>query len=260
MKKKLYNPFLIWLAMLLGMFLFDKIFLILHFQTSHQVFFQDLFLLLLFYIFNKKFLHVSFIEIVHQNFFSIFKVNIVPIILSTVLVLDAFFLISERNSKVVDAITIAGSAAIFEEFFFRGLLLNMFLIRIEKITRVDLLAVSLFTSLMFGFSHIVNLHVQSLSGTLFQMFSAFALGMLLASVYLRTGSLIYPAIFHFILDFSTILIKGFITTSPTKQAFLSSVVLELVYILTSVILLKNSKTSQLVNKNVSVFNKKCENC
>ncbi|WP_235720367.1 CPBP family intramembrane glutamic endopeptidase [Liquorilactobacillus mali] len=240
--------------MLTELILIDRFFLVLNVSVSYKVFLQDFFLLITFYVINHFFLHIHFLKRIKQNFFSVIKINLVPLIFSLILITGVFSTISIWHSNFLHAFIIAGSASVFEEFFFRGLLLNTFLTQIKSSSHKCILISTLLTSILFSLSHAVNINFQSLSGTLFQMISVFFLGILLAAIYLRTGSLMYPIFFHFILDFSTILMKGFVTASPTKQTLISNIFLEFIYILTAIVLLRNSKTTSIINTNKSIFN------
>lgn len=250
MKKKLFLPFLVWITFIIAMLIFDRVLLLFSLKDSYQLFLQDFFLFLTFYVLNKRFLHITFMKRTSQNFLSVLKINTVPLIFSTILIVDVFVLANTLHSSIMTAFIIALSAAILEEFFFRGLLINMLL---KKDFKHKLFVATLLSSLMFGLSHIVNLHFQSLSGTLFQMVNSFALGMMLAAIYLRTGSLLYSTIFHFILDFSTTLIRGIVTVSPNSHTLFSSAIVEFIYILTAIILIKNSKSvkNSVISTNVS---------
>ncbi|WP_281165614.1 CPBP family intramembrane glutamic endopeptidase [Liquorilactobacillus sicerae] len=149
-------------------------------------------------------------------------------------------IISQRTytaAHFVDSACLALAAAVFEEFFFRGILLNNFLAKSTNTYRSYLAAVFL-SSFLFGLTHLVNLAAQSWSATLLQMANAFVLGIMLAALYLRTGKLGWPIFYHFILDFTGILFNGIITKTPTVQSLKESLLVLLLYLLTGIFLLR----------------------
>ncbi|QBO35977.1 CPBP family intramembrane metalloprotease [Periweissella cryptocerci] len=103
---------------------------------------------------------------------------------------------------IINALT----AGIFEEVIFRGGVLYILLKAFRWLTNPPLCA-ALVSSLIFGCAHLENLFftTQSLTATLQQVFSAAILGLVCAIIYLRTGSLIYPMILHFLNDFVSFL-------------------------------------------------------
>ena len=89
---------------------------------------------------------------------------------------------------------------IFEELFFRGILLGLFLK-----TKKMLLPI-LFTSLLFAVTHINPLFIfESLSG----VFYSFLLGILACYIYLKTKNIIYPILLHIANNFLSYLLKNY---------------------------------------------------
>lgn len=93
------------------------------------------------------------------------------------------------------------TAGIFEEAVFRGGLLYLLLKKMSHYKNPPLIA-ALVSSLVFGCAHLENLFFtgQTWNATLQQVFTAAILGLIFAIIYLRTGSLIYPIILHFLND------------------------------------------------------------
>jgi membrane protease YdiL (CAAX protease family) len=90
--------------------------------------------------------------------------------------------------------------AIWEEILFRGIILTLLLKKLEirKAIFVD--------GLLFGLLHILNILVgRSIRTTIYQIFAAFVLGLLLAHMYVKTGNLWAPIFLHYLSN--TIVLK-----------------------------------------------------
>nr|WP_290123031.1 CPBP family intramembrane glutamic endopeptidase [Lentilactobacillus senioris] len=99
-------------------------------------------------------------------------------------------------------------AGITEELIFRGILLPGSLTHFNG-HRGGIWYAVLISSVAFGMAHMVNLADQPLEATLLQGSNAFAVGLVLAALYLRTRSLILPMILHGTNDYiSTIASHG----------------------------------------------------
>ena len=131
-----------------------------------------------------------------------------------VLLADFFFLsavalgISKAPHMIGTALIIALGAGFFEEYFFRGLFLKLAFqdgIRSSK----QVLGVVFLSAIFFGLAHLGNLTHQPLNATLFQVYYATAYGIFFAAIYLRTGSLWWTIILHFLIDFGSVLISPF---------------------------------------------------
>ena len=114
------------------------------------------------------------------------------------------------------ALIIALGAGFFEEYFFRGLFLKLAFqdgIRSSK----QVLGVVLLSALSFGLAHLGNLTHQPLNATLFQVYYATAYGIFFAAIYLRTGSLWWTIILHFLIDFGSVLISQSTQAAPATS-------------------------------------------
>lgn len=87
-------------------------------------------------------------------------------------------------------------AASAEEVIFRGYILN--LLRKERFSTYRSLIIS---TLLFSIIHIINIfRYEDVWGVLNQIIFAFALGMLLGSMYLLTNNLMFVCVFHFVVN------------------------------------------------------------
>ena len=127
-----------------------------------------------------------------------------------VLLADFFYIsagafgISKAPHMIGTALIIALGAGFFEEYFFRGLFLKLAFqdgIRSSK----QVLGVVLLSALSFGLAHLGNLTHQPLNATLFQVYYATAIGIFYAAIYLRTCSLWWTIVLHFLIDFASVL-------------------------------------------------------
>lgn len=124
----------------------------------------------------------------------------------------AIFVLRHQLHHPVVYLFLAILIGIAEELAFRGMLLNSFIHNWKG--HHPLLGGIFLSSLIFGATHAVNAFYQPLSNTIIQIIVAFALGVILALMYLRTNNLITSMAFHAIIDFTSISI----TNSTESQA------------------------------------------
>ena len=124
-----------------------------------------------------------------------------------------------------------------EEYLMRGVVLISFLqiFKNSKNIYIRILFPIFLSSILFGTEHFINLYSQNLSMTLAQVIATTASGFVLASIFLRTGNLLYPMIGHFSLDFFIVSLNGM---SQNTNVSISSVILpSLFYLFISFIIL-----------------------
>ncbi len=114
------------------------------------------------------------------------------------------------NFWIEGAIT-AIAPAIFEEVIFRGI----FIYNLRENGKNDLQCLFI-SSIMFSLVHLTNLAGQDLAIVLLQTGYALAIGMLLAAIYLKNGSLLQVLTVHFLIDISD---KVFVS-KPTSASFI----------------------------------------
>lgn len=86
--------------------------------------------------------------------------------------------------------------AICEEFLFRGVLFNAFLLVFNK-EKYDILWTSIVCSILFGLFHLNNLTSQSLVSTTGQVISMLGVGLVLSYLRVWSNGLIWGMIVHF---------------------------------------------------------------
>ncbi|WP_143462621.1 CPBP family intramembrane glutamic endopeptidase [Levilactobacillus enshiensis] len=145
---------------------------------------------------------------------------------------------------VVVMALVALLVAVFEETFFRGVLLVGFLQRIGRGDAVWLAV--LLSSTLFAASHLINLLHQPVSLTIAQVLMAFGFGLLQSATYLRSGSLIWPILLHFVLDTQALTRDGLMANThvPAWSGFMPLVV----YGIVALILLRRSKRTEIVTR------------
>lgn len=132
------------------------------------------------------------------------------------------------------AILIAACAAGYEEYFFRGLVVALML----RLMPRHLLAAVVGSSLIFGLFHLVNWLHQPLRLTLLQMGSAWALGLLLTAIYLRTRGLLWPIVIHFAHDVTVMLLTGLAQDNRPTASIPLGIGLAVINLITALVLLR----------------------
>lgn len=126
------------------------------------------------------------------------------------------FGISKAPHMIGTALIIALGAGFSEEYVFRGLFLKLAFqdgIRSSK----QVLEGVFLSALFFGLAHLGNLTHQPLDATLFQVYYASAIGIFFAAIYLRTGSLWWTIVLHFLVDFTSVLMSQSTQAAPATS-------------------------------------------
>ena len=90
----------------------------------------------------------------------------------------------------------AMAPALFEEVIFRGI----FISNLKKNNKSDMYCLFV-SAAVFALIHLTNIVGMSMTGVLVQAGYSFVIGLVLAAVYLRNGSLLQVVIVHFLIDF-----------------------------------------------------------
>lgn len=156
---------------------------------------------------------------VRQPVFYRFSASIRSLIFVASPVLIVFFidilsigLVSNLSSKLwgelIMTLISTTLIGISEEYLFRGLIFPQVLKASGTWTHKDLYAAISVSSLLFACIHVLNLSNQDLTATVIQMINAFSIGCLFCALYIRSGSLLLPIIFHSLWDFNVIELDG----------------------------------------------------
>ncbi len=109
--------------------------------------------------------------------------------------------------------------AICEEFLFRGILFNTFLLVFRK-EKYDILWTSIVCSILFGLYHLNNLTSQSLISTVGQVIITLGMGLFLSYLRVWSNGLIWCMVVHFLQDFSPKILSTDYGTSKIKLTVL----------------------------------------
>lgn len=141
------------------------------------------------------------------------------------------------NTEDIQAFLFVIGPAIFEELWFRGIILRALVERFNQ-RRYGTLSAVFLSALLFASTHLLFSNFSSLQDLLLNTISAFALGVFLSSIYLRTNNLLIPMIFHFIANFSGTFLAASFFNTPT---ILATIVELIGFIAISLYLLEKNK-------------------
>ncbi|WP_311406574.1 CPBP family intramembrane glutamic endopeptidase [Liquorilactobacillus uvarum] len=184
-----------------------------------------------------------------------FKFKISPKIIKLAAVIPVvFFIFFIKGSKRIPETFIVGViGAVPEEYLFRGIILGKILkllsIKLNN-KRMSIIISIILSSLIFGSMHAINLMHQPLLFTVAQMIQTFGLVMLLAAVYIKSGSIIFPMLIHFSLDSMVILIVGYSKAMMGVQhvSILSTGIMLFLYTIVSVGVMANKHENILLSR------------
>ena len=169
-----------------------------------------------------------------KGFFSFSKFNLAfilgcPLILYILASLfDSNFIIPTTDALLI-GILLGLSPGICEEILFRGILIS-YLMKFFRNSK-NIYIILIFSALIFGLSHITNVFMGApLDSSLFQAFYTFSMGIILGAVYLRTGNIWIPIIFHSLID-----IIGISFFNSQSMIIQTGFVLDIVSILTIIV-------------------------
>lgn len=110
------------------------------------------------------------------------------------------------------------SVAFFEELVFRAGVVNLVKNGLGA-SRSSSIKTAVIAGLIFSLAHCLNLIGQAdLSYTLTQVISNFGMGLFLSTIYLRTGNLVGPMIFHAVNDIVPAVAVEYLAGSPSASA------------------------------------------
>ncbi|WP_416353408.1 lysostaphin resistance A-like protein [Agrilactobacillus fermenti] len=177
-----------------------------------------------------------------------------------ILLLIIYFLLSimRHPNQLLEGLVDGGCTAIVEEFLFRGIVLGYLLRVIKPSKNQSIWLAIILSSLVFAFAHLGNAQVQPLLDTLFQVLQAFGVGLLLAALYLKTGSLISSMLLHFLIDFNSLAADAASESTAYNSSILVSTVVSIIVItiffLLCRALLKDKHDLTLLNRPLDINN------
>lgn len=108
---------------------------------------------------------------------------------------------------------------IFEEFLFRGLILNTLLEKTKHLQYKGMIWSLLLSSLLFGSVHLLNLfdNPQQIYSTISQVFAATFIGVFLGALYLRSENIWVVVFYHALIDIASDLPQIFFNMHVTTR-------------------------------------------
>ncbi len=157
-------------------------------------------------IYKPKALSVIFCIIlgVALNFFTDFAISIIPFPKSFYSTYEEIYSYMGNGSFAVEVIAVAVVAPIVEEVFFRGIAYGTMRGRMPKWAAVVL------SSLMFGAAH----------GNVLSLIFTFVLGVILALLFEKTGTIIIPILVHAAFNASSYLVSALLDSTDPSYYYL----------------------------------------
>ena len=215
MKKEIILPFILSTVILLTVIFINKIsfgFILGNFDLSEysasnvdeilKNLISILFIIIVIYkIKNIKIFHFSFLKSNYKNY-----IFFLPLLLIYTNGFKSFINFEISNHSLITLLTYTVkifSSALLEEYLFRGLIFGLFFIHFHK-TRKDIFICVIFSNLIFGFAHLINLwslDYMTLQHVINQMYASFCIGIYFSALYLSCKNLLSLSIAHFIINF-----------------------------------------------------------
>lgn len=150
--------------------------------------------------------------------------------------------------NIISLVIYAAAIGLFEEIFFRGIILEEML-KSSDSKKAVILSIIL-SGIIFGSLHFTNIfYGQDLITTIMQLIQSSAIGILFAVVYVLSKNIFALAFLHGFYDFAVLLNETSLTTScsyidstplsVTLSSFIASLILSLIYIVYSVKVFKS---------------------
>lgn len=182
---------------------------------------------------------------------------LIMLILIVLTVTNNYSLIIKNIAHSIFMTLNAVKAAIVEELVFRGVIL-VYLIKFfkNKENKKYTLKALLVSSLLFGLFHmIIDVYDAGISVAFMQSLFPIGLGFVLGAIYIRTASLIFPMIIHFLIDFSSLITVSSEVETSVKFSTLSlmmALLLVGIYIVIGLCIIPHvNDNNYLLNKKVN---------
>jgi membrane protease YdiL (CAAX protease family) len=148
---------------------------------------------------------------------------------------------------------------LFEETVFRGLVLKTVLKKMGS-TKKGMINACVISSVIFGVIHLFNLSwVDNSLSVVSQVFFAFAVGVFLAAIYLRTKTLLAPMLLHGIMNLSSQIFDAFTnpdfiiqrdrTTGDITEIVIQTSILVILLLIVAFILLRKVEPETIEENN-----------
>lgn len=247
-RQPVYQVLVPWIAILVAMFVISDVAKWGQLSREWTAVIEEIIGFSLVFGLNRYWLKISISLKSDLSMWMQLKTNAFPVIWMGFLLigLAVGFPRHKSGGEIAMLVLIALLVAIFEEYLFRGVLLNGFLQRLRWRPETNLLWAVIFSSLLFASSHLINLTHQSLNLTIAQVAMAFGLGLMQSATYLRTRSLLWPIALHFIYDAQGLLQTGLMQTALNNVPAWSGLFSLVIYGTVAVVLLRPTKRAEVL--------------
>ena len=139
---------------------------------------------------------------------------------------------------------------IAEEFFFRGMIAELFFRKYAK-DAYGVWTATIASGVFFGLIHLTNLRSDTVPGVFVQCASACFMGMALSAVYYRSRNIWVVVFLHAFIDFSALLESAVISSSSIAETIGSYSFVQMLsllqYLLVTLVLLRPRKVSAILS-------------
>lgn len=209
--------------------LLELLFGVAHISSVYIAYLQYVILMIVYIYINQKW--------IHQKIFIRSSVPIKEQILPLIFVIVyTFYLLATNNgfqsvshSEIAEGIGFSLGSAVMEEYIFRGIILIALLTLLKDKGVQGVLLAILISSILFALLHGVTA-VLDHSGW-YEIFYAFSGGLLFATLYISTGSLLWPMMSHLIEDLVSFLLPNSIISIPIFIYCLICIVISLILLI-----------------------------
>lgn len=142
---------------------------------------------------------------------------------------------------------------VFEEFLFRGLILNTLLVKMKDNQRKGKISAIFVSSVLFGLVHLLNLfdNPNMVNAVIAQVFYATFIGVFLGALYVRTHNIWVVVFYHAITNlagelpsiFYQIPAVGTMTDEPFADA-MASILMNLIFLFVGLFLVRKRKNTE----------------
>lgn len=212
--------------------------------TISKIVAQGILLMAVFLFLDHRYFHI------YPHFFST-KISlgrqllVIGPLLAYMLVFNLAGAFSIQPKNITLALVVSLEAGIMEEYVCRGLLLGGLLKDSQK-RLVDIWLAVIGSSLIFGLAHLQNISHQPLDYTLFQIGAAILLGTFYGAIYVRTHSLVWVMIGHFVQDFVAIGVNGLRVPKVPEHIWFVILFLALIFLSSAIWLLRPKKQQEII--------------
>lgn len=157
---------------------------------------------------------------------------------------DSFFSDLQPAWRIAIYFATAFLIGLGEESFFRGIIANLFWDKHAK-DPAGVWTATIYSGLIFGLMHVINIAGSDISGVLVQMTAVIAMGMALTAIYYRTKNIWVVIFLHAFLDLCAMSSIGFfggsISSEISSYSPIMAITSSLPYVIVTLVVLRKKK-------------------